>query len=228
MRYAIYWCPREGDPLLDAGEVWLGRRVGGEHVAQAPLDGLSLECFAALTRNARRYGFHATLAPPIALVDGKEESDFIDAANTLARRLVPVAMPRFAVATLADFVALRPVEDDAVLRETAARAVSAVDPLRRAATAAQLVRRHAHPLTAREGVLLARWGYPYVFDAYRFHVTLSDRVADPATDLLKVAAQRHFSSALAWPRVLDGLALFVEPGQDAPFRLLTRIPFGGS
>ncbi len=37
-----------------------------------------------------------------------------------------------------------------------------------------LARRHPQSLSERQRELLAKWGYPYVFDEYRFHVTLTD------------------------------------------------------
>ena len=30
MRYALYWCPDESDPLAAAGAAWLGRRIDGD------------------------------------------------------------------------------------------------------------------------------------------------------------------------------------------------------
>ncbi len=42
----------------------------------------------------------------------------------------------------------------------------------------ELQRRRAANLTPRQEFLLMHWGYPYVLDEFRFHMTLTRRLPD--------------------------------------------------
>ena len=80
---------------------------------------------------------------------------------------------------------------------------------------------------ASAGNVLDRWGYPHVFDAWRFHMSLTDSLPDDAAlrETLLADARAHFSAALAVPLACDGVALFVEDEPGADLRLARRFPF---
>ena len=44
--------------------------------------------------------------------------------------------------------------------------------------AADLERRRKSGLSERHDTYLVRWGYPYIFDEFRFHLTLSNKLED--------------------------------------------------
>jgi putative phosphonate metabolism protein len=224
-RYALYFAPGADHPLWTAGCAWLGRDPesgatagGGPHRA-----------------DPRRYGFHATLKPPFALRDGASRSQLLAALARFADEQRPFDMPRLAVATLGDFIALRPIARSATapgqpLRALADDSVRRFDDFRAPPSAAELARRQAPELDAEQRGYVDRWGYPHVFDRWRFHMTLSDSL--PATvegDRLGVElrddATRHFAAALAEPLRCDGIALFVEDSPGADFRLARRFEF---
>jgi len=52
-------------------------------------------------------------------------------------------------------------------------------------------KRLSSPLTVRQQQLLDEYGYPYVLDEFRFHITLSDRMQD---GLIDDALQRYHLS----------------------------------
>ncbi len=219
-RYALYFAPAAEHPLWAAGCAWLGRD---------PESGATLAGHAHRAE-PRRYGFHATLKPPFALRDGASRSRLLAALSHLADARAPFLMPALAVAMLGDFVALRPVDRDATaagtpLRVLADDCVRQFDELRRAPTVAEMARRLGGQLDERQRANVDRWGYPHVFDQWRFHMTLSDSLpADLAAGVL-ADATRHFASALAEPLRCDGVALFVEDAPGADFRLARRFAF---
>jgi len=220
-RYAVYWAPPSDHPLWRAGCAWLGRdpESGAEQAARPQ------------RAAPRRYGFHATLKPPFALRERRTPAELDAALATLAAGLRPFRLRPLRVDVLNDFVALRPCEPvDALhpLRALADACVRELDPLRRPAGPDERARRAALALGEDERELLARWGYPWVFDAWRFHMTLTDGLP-PGTprDALLAEAADHFAPALAEPLRCDALALFVEDTPGADFRLARRIPFGG-
>ena len=68
---------------------------------------------------------------------------------------------------------------------------------------------------------ITKWGYPFVMEDWRFHMTLSNPSADESS---MDAAKRHFAEALALPRSVASVAVFAEPATGEPFQLLERIP----
>ncbi len=81
-------------------------------------------------------------------------------------------------------------------------------------------RRRLAGLTPRQDELLLAWGYPYVFDEFRFHMTLTTRVFGAEADRLEAAARHRFASLLDEPVAIDTLALFVEREPGGPFTIL--------
>ena len=224
-RYALYFAPAAGHPLWTAGCAWLGRD---------PESGATT-AGGACRAEPRRYGFHATLKAPFGLREGASRSQLLAALTRFADERSPFDMPPLAVATLGDFVALRPVARDAAaagqpLRALADDCVRLFDDFRAPPSGAELARRLAADLDAGQRGNVDRWGYPHVFDRWRFHMTLSDSLpatveGDRASAALVADATRHFAAALASPLRCAGIALFVEDAPGADFRLDRRFDF---
>lgn len=81
-----------------------------------------------------------------------------------------------------------------------------------------MARRTAKELTERQLSHLASWGYPYVFDAFRFHMTLTGPV-DAASRLpVETALAAHFGTA-PYRVPFSQLAIAIEPAERASFVL---------
>jgi putative phosphonate metabolism protein len=225
-RFALYYAPPRDTAWWQAGCAWLGRDPEtGATLAPPSVAGLDRP-LAALTVAPQRYGWHATLVPPLRLAPGVTPDALLDAALAWAAACRPFAVPVEA-ATISRFVAVRPADaaGDTALRELAADALRALAPLRAPPPAADLARRLETPLTQRQRELLAQWGYPYVFEEFRFHMTLSDSLDDAhERDLLVDAWNARMQPSGALP--VDGAAIYVEPEPGAPFVLWRRVPFG--
>jgi putative phosphonate metabolism protein len=219
-RFALYWAPDPADPLHAAGAAWLGRDPESGAACPQP----DLPDIAAITADPRRYGFHATLKPPMRLRPGISYDQLVRAAAGLAATLPAFALPPLAVANLDGFLALRETEACPALHALADACVTALDAYRAPPDAAELVRRHAAGLSEAEAALLARWGYPYVLESWRFHMTLSRRLTQAEHARLRPAADAHFAAALARPRAVDAITLFTQRAPDAPFLIAERFP----
>lgn len=228
MRYAIYYTAPADHPLTQLGARWLGRDAfSGEHVVQPRLEGLTESRFDALTAEPRRYGFHATMKPPFVLAQDFNETDLREAFKAFCERMPAFDVPGLAVTRLGAFLALTPSAPVEALDVLAASCVETFDAFRAPLTRADRARRLAGGLTARQIEHLDRWGYPYVFDEFRFHMTLSGRLTDPAeADLLFGHAQIFFAEATGRPHRLATLGLFVEPAPGADFTVLDIRPLG--
>lgn len=232
-RYALYFTPASGSSLWEAGCRWLGRDAlsGVEH-RQPEAAGIPPFMLRNLTSQARRYGFHATLKAPFLLADGFEESHLLTMAEAFVDVQHPVALDDLKVKTMGDFLALRPADMFGDIGALAMRCVSHFDLLRAPPSSSEMARRRNAGLTQRQETLLQRWGYPYVEDEFRFHITLTDSLAaldDDALYALRKSAEAHFAPVLQKePQVIDALTIFRESEPGAPFHLWKRLPFRAS
>lgn len=218
MRYAIYFTPDQDDPLARIAASWLGRNPFNGEVPQAPsVTTLSPAEIAYHTASARRYGFHATLKAPFVLAEVQTESALDQALANFAAAFDPVSLTGLAPARLDGFLALVPAGPSPDLDQFAAEIVRAFEPYRAPLSEADIKRRNPDALSPDQFRNLCQWGYPYVFDSFRFHMTLTGRVSDHDLPRVRAAIDEVFAPALANPISLDGLALFVEPEPGAPF-----------
>lgn len=218
MRYAIYFTPPQNDPLTRAAAAWLGRDPFGGAVAQPRMTGgLSAEEVAFHTAAARRYGFHATLKSPFTLADGETEQSLQTALDQFASTAAPITLPRVTLSRLDGFYAITPVECHAALDRLAGDIVSGFDIYRAPMTERDIERQNPDRLAPEELKNLYLWGYPYVFGSFRFHMTLTGRIADAQANRVEHAINEHFGPLLDEPLEIDALTLFVEPEPGAPF-----------
>lgn len=227
-RYAIYFAPPREHPLWRIGCTLLGRDPeSGEEIAQPPLAGIGQDRFAAITAEARRYGWHATLKPPFVLAAGTRRAMLEAALARFAAHRPGFAMPPLTLADLKGFLAVVPRERSAALAALAADCVRDFDAFRAPPSEAELARRRRAGLDAAEEANLAAWGYPYVMERFRFHMTLTMRLAEDERAAVAASLAPLLEEALAAPLMAAGLALYGEPAPGADFRLLRRYPFGG-
>ncbi|MDH3032541.1 DUF1045 domain-containing protein [Methylobacterium fujisawaense] len=221
-RYALYCLPAPGSRLEAFGRSVLGTDpVSGAAVPHP--EGLS--DLAAVTAGARIYGFHATLKAPLRLAAGTTEADLVAATRDLAAAHPPVAVGPLRVAALGPFLALVPEAPPPELGLFAAECVAALDPFRAPLTEAERAKRRPERLDPRGRALLARWGYPYVFEAFRFHMTLTDALPEAEREAWHRRLSEAYAAAGPEPLVIDAVCLLTQDG-SGPFRLLARLPFG--
>jgi len=227
-RYAVYWAPAAPCALAQLGERWLGRdATTGRALQQPTLAGFSGAEIALITAAPRRYGLHATLKPPFHLASPYDPAD-LEAQLALLGRM----QPRFSAAALrvtrlANFLALTLQEPSPALDALAARCVETLDRFRCALDDEERARRRGGGLTRRQQENLCRWGYPYVMDEFRFHVSLTGAIDRNTADRLQPILAEYFAPATAAPLQIGEIALFVEPAPAAPLRILHRYGLAG-
>lgn len=216
-RYAIYYAPPEG-ALADAAASWLGRDAARDReVAQPAIAGLDMP---RLTDEPRKYGFHGTLKPPFRLAKRTTPADLRAAVPDFARAEAPVVAGPLKVARIGRFLALVPDPPLEALTGLAGSVVKAFEPFRASLTEAEYAKRHPDRLTARQRVLLDAYGYPYVMEEFRFHLTLTGPVAEGMA-AVEAAARDWFAPHLSAPFRIDDVCLFGED-EAGQFHLLSR------
>ncbi|MDX6748669.1 DUF1045 domain-containing protein [Geminicoccaceae bacterium 1502E] len=226
-RYAVYFAPPAGSPLSRFASEWLGRDAYTDTVLPRPAwCGLDPDRAAAITASPRRYGFHATLKAPFAAAEGVSQDDVQGAVAALAATRAPFEV-RLKLGVLSGFVALVPAEASPALEALAGDCVRELDHLRAPLCAQEIARRRKSPLSPEEDAHLLRWGYPYVLEQFRFHMTLTERLAEPELGQVKAVLAEQAAALCAEPVRFDALAVFEQPDRQSPFVVTGRHPLGG-
>ncbi len=217
MRYAIYYVPADDSPLGLFGARLFGRWPDGTPES----DTLPIDDRAERTRRVARYGFHATLKAPFELASGSTESGLVTAVEQLASDLTAAPLGPLMVATERSTISLQhsektcPAVEQAV-NALAARCVIDLEPWRAPLNAEAIARRKPEQLNSREQSLLATYGYPWVLDTFRFHLTLGDCTAERRDAAWASALAQHYKalvpeSPTTESPTFDRIALCREP-----------------
>lgn len=222
-RYAIYFVPGPKTALYRFGSSVLGydAYTGGD----VSFLTTSAPDWAENVRDPRVYGFHATLKPPFRLADGTSFADLEAAADAFAASQNAIDIGPLQVRVLGSFIALLPAAPCPALDQFAGACVRDFDRFRAPMNGKERERRLAAPLTERQTTNLARWGYPYVFDDFRFHMTLTGPRADGKRGRALEWLRAEFAARPQAQRlVLDRLVIARQDGGG--FRVVHAVTLG--
>ena len=138
---------------------------------------------------------------------------------------VPVIQP--IVDSISGFIAVIPAEPSAELELLAADATKAFDSFRAPLGPEDRARRNPAALTPRQRDYLDRWGYPYVFEEFRFHMTLTGRLPAERREQVVAMLRSRFAATGIGPLAIDAIALCRQETPDSRFRVISRWPLQG-
>ncbi|TNJ47728.1 DUF1045 domain-containing protein [Phaeobacter sp. B1627] len=233
-RYAVYYAPPAEADWSRWATGWLGwdmergctaphpdvADLGLAEPGAAELGAAGLNV-AEITATPRKYGLHATLKPPMRLAAGTDEGQLRAACTALAATQPPVALAGLEIARLGRFLALCPIGEVSALNRLAAACVTELDAFRARPSEAELDRRRAAGLSPQQDENLTRWGYPYVLDQFRFHITLTGKLPKAQLPRVEACLAARLAPKLPRPLILTDLALVGE-AEDGRFHLLHR------
>jgi putative phosphonate metabolism protein len=228
-RYAIYYAATKGGDLDRFGAQHLGYDAWSGSDLPYPESVLRLvPDWRELTQDPRKYGFHATLKAPMALADGTTEAELLDACAVFAGapHFVPTIEP--VIRSISGFIAVVPADAPRELERLAADCVGAFDGFRAPLTAEDRARRNPSKLTPRQCDYLDRWGYPYVMEEFRFHMTLTGRLDAARREPILAMLQDRFAELRIERLAIDRLALFKQDDAAARFRIIGHWPLVAS
>ena len=163
--------------------------------------------------------------PPFRLAPRLQESDLREALGAFAARQAAIGMDGMTLSTIGKLLALTPANAATEAQDLAAQCVRHFDRFRAPPLASEITQRLSTCLTPRQQVLVAEWGYPYVLDEYRFHITLTEGIADDALRRrFHDALADLFAPVLSIPVRVTDLCLFAQTDRSNPFRLIDRYP----
>lgn len=223
-RYALYFTPPHCSPLERLGASFLGYDCyTGEAVAPLPVAGIDPKIRAELTAAPRRYGFHATLKPPFRIAATNDGDALAETLRGFAASWPAIHAGQLRPTLIGGFIALVPVAPPVELLLFAAECVAAFDGFRAPTSAADRARRLVNGLSPRQTALLDRWGYPYVFDQFRFHMTLTGGLP---VELRQAWLECLSPVAGGHDLVIDGLSLLRQDSPDHAFKVVERFALG--
>jgi putative phosphonate metabolism protein len=227
-RYAIYFVPRPDDALYRFGAAMIGYDAFEGRRLAFPADVMAaVPDWEALTADPRKYGFHATLKAPLPLAQGCAEADLAAALGAFASqpREIPAIVP--VARALSGFTAIVPEQPVAALNKLADDCVEAFDRFRATLTTEERARRRPERLSARQVAHLDRWGYPYVFEDFRFHMTITGRLAPERSKAILDIIQDRFAKLQSPRLAIDQIALFRQDNASSRFAIIGRWPLTG-
>lgn len=216
MRCAITFVPPADDPLTVAAAQWLRRDPYSGAKLSEPIEGLTDADHAFLTALPRRQGFHATFKAPFRLAEGRSVHELERRLDGFCGGLAPIRLAT-RIALMDNVFAFVPEAPEPELDMLAARVVTEFDAFRSPLSEIDIARRDVSRLTGRQLANLMAWGYPFVFDQFRFHMTLTGPIDHLERDHVMTVLSRHFGGLAKGPVIVGQLVLAVEPEPLAPF-----------
>ena len=226
-RYAIYLAPAE--PFRSFGAQWLGRDA--DTGVPLPLPPGIAHRPAAWVKAPAHYALHATLKPPFRLAEGTNAVMLDHAVHAFAAARSPFDAP-LALRALRGFLAWCLADADShggrQMHALADACVREFDRFRAAPTAAEIAKRDPAKLSTAQREKLDAWGYPYVFDTFTFHITLTGMLAAAdeaaALDLLASAGGKLQEQ----PLHVDGISVYAQAEPGADFLAARHYGFDGT
>jgi len=217
-RYGIYYAPEAG-AFADFCSSWLGWDAAkGQICAHSQMAGLPCD-ISEITETPRKYGFHGTIKPPMRLTGTYE--DFLTDFNAICARLKPVKCDSISLAQLGRFLAFVVDGDTSKLAALAADVVKTMDAHRSPPNEIELEKRRKASLTSAQEAMLQAWGYPYVMDEFKFHLTMSGKMAKRDTAQVKAVLEPHVAHLIPRPFEVRDLCIFGEDNAGR-FHLIER------
>jgi len=217
-RYAIYYIPDL--PLFQIGSDWLGwNSITGQETL------LSAD-HRRITDRPRKYGFHATVKPPFSLASNSTQGDLQDAFQTFCATVSPATGSTLKISRLGRFLAMTQDVQSNEVTELAASTVSHFDKFRAPLSDQDIAKRRQRRLTPQQDALMLRWGYPYVMQEFKFHMTLTGPLQNDEIDAIEHDANTRFQEFLGQPLKIASLALLGEDSDSGRFHVVDKLSLG--
>ncbi|WP_290919709.1 DUF1045 domain-containing protein [Halodesulfovibrio sp.] len=227
-RYAIYYTPPRNSLLESAGIHWLGRtplRYG-----QIPKDipeGFFKQEYYQIIEAPRWYGFHGTIRAPFELAKNVTPEAFIKEISQICRNHAPFSFAGLSINCFGGFLALTPTAASPDLLKLHSDLTRRLDHLRPQLSRFDLKRHLDKKLSERQERLLRRFGYPFVLEEFKFHMTLTGTIEDRLRRSYKEKLESILNPYLTESIPVNEVTVFMQPDRKTPFVEYTRIPLTG-
>ena len=217
-RYAIYYIPDL--PLFQIGSDWLGwNSLTGQETA------LSAN-HHRITDRPRKYGFHATMKPPFSLASNSTQGELQDAFQAFCATVSPATGGTLKISRLGRFLAMTQDVQSNDVTDLAASTVSHFDKFRAPLSDNDIQKRRQRRLTPEQDALMLRWGYPYVMQEFKFHMTLTGPLQNDEIVSIEQLANTRFQEFIGQSLNIASLALLGEDRDSGRFHVIEKLSLG--
>jgi len=223
-RYAVYVVPNVKSALWRFGTNVIGydSRSGQEFQGFVP-GNVSPEQWHQWTRDPRRYGFHATIPAPFELRVGFTEAEILETIDRFAALHNPINLAALDVVSIGSFIALCPQGLQGALNRFASDVVTRLNRFRAPLSEFDLLRRSKPDLTERQKSYLQRFGYPYVHEEFRYHMTLSGPLPIEMRQSIRDELADAYHALPPEPVLINTLCVLRQDNRDAAFRVIGEL-----
>lgn len=225
-RLAIFFAPASKSPLAQFGSEWLGWDAENSIELTHPNIPNLPASTSDITATPRKYGFHGTLKAPFKLHATKSLDEFSKALQSFSHRTPKFTIGKMKVARLGNFVAIVQENQSVILRDFAATIVKHFEEFSAPLSEEDIAKRRQANLTPRQDELMLRWGYPYIFEEFKFHLTLTGKIVERDAEITKNILAEHLSEILVKPLETVDICLYGER-QNGRFEIIQRFPLLG-
>lgn len=223
-RYAIYFVPDAQSALFRFGSAVIGYdSYTGQPACRLKAFAKQHQFWDEITAEPRRYGFHATLKAPFHLPPSSTESELVRALHDFGKTAQSCPPFKPSLEMLRGFAAIVPERLSEAVNALAASSVTAFETFRAPMTPQDRARRVAAGLDKSQIDNLDRWGYPYVFAAFEFHMTLTGHVPVELRDNVLVMLREAYRNACGDDQItVDRVVLLRQDHAAQPFRVIDQ------
>jgi hypothetical protein len=217
-RYAIYYIPDL--PLFQIGSDWLGWNslTGQETTLSAN--------HHRITDRPRKYGFHATMKPPFSLASNSTQGELQDAFQAFCATVSPATGGTLKISRLGRFLAMTQDVQSNDVTDLAASTVSHFDKFRAPLSDNDIQKRRQRRLTPEQDALMLRWGYPYVMQEFKFHMTLTGPLQNDEIVSIEQLANTRLQEFIGQSLNIASLALLGEDRDSGRFHVIEKLSLG--
>jgi putative phosphonate metabolism protein len=227
-RYAIYFTLAQNDALYQLAAQWLGYDFyqGNKPAIQMDHHAILKPLFpyTDYTAKASLYGFHATLKAPFRLKPRISHKQLVKMLKHFSRLYQPFSCSALKLKQIGNFLALVPENECKSLNRLARDCVQTFDVFRDKLDADEIARRNPASLTDNQRLMLENWGYPYVLDEFRFHMTMTDALSAQQIERCQPLLESYFHPYTSRALVIDQLCLCYQATERSPFVVLESYP----
>jgi hypothetical protein len=217
-RYAIYYIPDL--PLFQIGSDWLGWNslTGQETTLTAN--------HHRITDRPRKYGFHATMKPPFSLASNSTQGELQDAFQAFCATVSPATGGTLKISRLGRFLAMTQDVQSNDVTDLAASTVSHFDKFRAPLSDNDIQKRRQRRLTPEQDALMLRWGYPYVMQEFKFHMTLTGPLQNDEIVSIEQLTNTRLQEFIGQSLNIASLALLGEDRDSGRFHVIEKLSLG--
>ena len=182
-RVAIYFLPKKNSSLENFGKNLLGRDINKKKKISLTrrqkyfinrgftyFDELKDYC-----EQPAKYGFHATLKAPFRLKRNVKTKNFYDVISHIAAQHSRFKIKGLKIVYSKKFTLITSRKPNKLLINLENDLVKHLDTFRAELNKTEIKKRIPDSLTFKQNKYLKEWGYPFVLDQYKFHMTLMNQ-----------------------------------------------------